>query len=73
MLLDVVERGLPWCRTQSIQFQRADEGNLLDDDIVTAHDRAGSAATLEVRERLGVAQNEIVTSVSSLPEFRSQI
>jgi hypothetical protein len=49
MLLDVDARGLPGCRIHTIQFQRADEGNPLDDVILQAHDKAGNAATLEVQ------------------------
>ncbi len=54
MLLDVHARGLPGCKIHTIQFQRADEGNPLDDVIVKAHDQAGNAATLEVQVKRAI-------------------
>jgi len=54
MLLDVDPRGLPGSRIQTIQFQRADEGNPLDDVIVKAHDKAGNRATLEVQVKRSI-------------------
>jgi hypothetical protein len=54
MLLDVDARGLPGCKIHTIQFQRADEGNPLDDVIVKARDYAGNAATLEVQVKRAI-------------------
>lgn len=54
MLLDVDPRGLPSCRIHTIQFQRAEEGNPLDDVIVKAHDKAGNTATLEVQVKRSI-------------------
>lgn len=54
MLLDVDPRALPGCRIHTIQFQRAEEGNPLDDVIVKAHDKAGNTATLEVQVKRSI-------------------
>ena len=54
LLLDVDARGLPGSRIHQIQFQRADEGNPLDDVIVKAHDKAGRVATLEVQVKRSI-------------------
>ncbi len=54
MLPDVHARGLLGCKIHTIQFQRTDEGNLLDDDIVKAHDQAGNGATLEVQVKSAI-------------------
>ena len=53
MLLDVDARGLPGCRIHTIQFQRAEEGNPLD-DATEAHDKAGNLATLEVQVKRSI-------------------
>jgi hypothetical protein len=54
MLLDVDARGLPGSKIHTIQFQRSDEGNPLDDVIVKAHDHAGNPATLEVQAKRAI-------------------
>lgn len=54
LLLDLDARGLPGSRIHQIQFQRADEGNPLDDVIVKAHDKAGRAGTLEVQVKRSI-------------------
>lgn len=48
-------RGLPETRIDSVKLQRAAEGHPLDDVIVTAHDAAGVAATLEIQVKRSIS------------------
>ena len=54
MLVGAEPRGLPGTTIDRVAFQRAAEGNPLDDVIVYAHDALGKAATLEVQVKKGI-------------------
>ena len=79
LLVGAQPRGLPGMAIDRIELQRASQGMYLDDVIVHAHDRAGSAAVLEIQVKRTITfapKDEVFRSVveqiaktSSKPEF----
>jgi len=67
LLVRAEPRGLPATTIDRVEFQRASEGNPLDDVIVRAHDLRGKPAVLEIQVKKGI------TFAPSDPIFRAVV
>ena len=67
MLLEVDARGLPGRRMESVEMQRGQEGNPLDDIVVRGVDHSGELSTLEIQVK------RTLTFTASDKEFREVV